>query len=123
MTLQKKKIEFLACDIIVMLTDSAPKGFRDDALAGVYEAPEKGNQFKVWFNGLITANEVVHECWHLFFTMMSVMDVNPKMFCELNDEIYAYSFHTLFDKVLDTITGMKKYKELYDREHKKHKKK
>ena len=116
MILQKKRIEFLACDIDVILVDSAPKEFRKEALAEVYPTMENGNLFKVWFKGIVTSEEVVHECWHLFMTIMAVMDDSEKYFIDLNDEIYAYSFHTLFNKVLDAITSMKKYKEIYDKE-------
>lgn len=121
MILQKKRIEFLECDIDVMLVDSAPKEFRENALAGVYGAPKEGSLFKIWFKGIVTSEEVVHECWHLFMTIMAVMDDDAKYFIDLNDEIYAYSFHTLFSKVLDAITRMKKYKEIYEKEIKKKK--
>lgn len=116
--LQKKRIEFLECDIEILLVDFPPKEFRKEALAGVYPPVKDSNLFKIWFKGVVTAEEVVHECWHLFMTMLAVMDDSEKYFVDLNEEIYAYSFHTLFGKILDAITSMKKYKELYDKQYK-----
>ena len=121
--LGRKYIDFLSARVCVMLTDCAPEGFREEAVAGVYGQPKDGNIFGIWFNGLVCPDEVVHECWHLFMSIMATADDKEHIFLELNDEIYAYSFHTLFNDVLDAVTGLKAYKELWDKEQKKGRKK
>ena len=114
---EKKTIEFLNQQIEVQLLDHTPEG-HGNAIAGVLPT-EENEPFKIWFNGLVTDGTLVHECWHLFMTMMGTLDESPKYFLELNSEIYAYTFHTLFLQIKDTVTGMKSYKALYRKRGKK----
>lgn len=108
---EKKTIEFLGQQIEVQLLDKVPDG-HENAIAGVLPT-EENEPFKIWFKGLIADSTLVHEVWHLFMTMMGALDNEPKYFLELNTEIYAYNFHTLYRSVKDTVTGMKSYKALY----------
>ena len=121
MKINKKSFDFLAFKVEVWLTDSAPKGFRDEALAGVFHHEANSPIFKIWFKKTVTTNSLVHECWHLFMTILSAMDCTPHYFDELNSEIYAYSFHSLTQNVLETATSMKAYSLYYYEEEKKEK--
>lgn len=109
----KKRFYFLAFIVEVYITDCAPEGFREDAIAGVYPHEDNSPVFKIWFKKTITQESLVHECWHLFMTMLMVMDNDPHYFEELNNEIYAYNFHSLVTNVLETATGMKAYTDYF----------
>lgn len=109
----RKRFNFLAFVIEVYLTDSAPEGFREEAVGGVFPHEDNSPVFKIWFKKTITQESLVHECWHLFMTMLMVIDNKPHYFEELNTEIYAYSYHSLVSNVLETVTGMKAYAEYF----------
>lgn len=109
----KKSFNFLAFTVEVYITDSAPNGFRKEAVAGVYPHEDNSPVFKIWFKKTLTQETLVHECWHLFMTMLMAMDNRPHYFDELNTEIYAYSFHSLVSNVLETATNMKAYTEYF----------
>ena len=113
-----KHFDFLGCDVQVSLVDKSPEGHREEALAGV-SPMENGNVFKIWFKGLVTPQTAAHETWHLFMTILATMDNKEHFFLELNEEIYAYNFHTLYGKVLETVTSMKKYHKLWEQNKKK----
>lgn len=118
--IERKKFEFLVFDVEVILREDVPKGFSDCALGGVYDVPSDDGclEFKVWFKGVPAKDAIVHECWHLFMHMMADVDGHDHTFLELNNEIYAYSFHTLYNSVVSILTNMKLYKKLYDEEYK-----
>ena len=113
-----KHFDFLGCDVQVSLVDKSPEGHREEALAGV-SPMENGNVFKIWFKGLVTPQIVAHETWHLYMTILATMDNKEHYFIELNEEIYAYNFHDLYGKVLETVTSMKKYHKLWEQNKKK----
>lgn len=114
MKVSKKSFSFLAFTVEVWLTDSPPEGFREESLAGVFYREPNDDIVRIWFKGLVNTDTVVHECWHLFIEMLSAMDNKPHYFSELYDEIYAYFFHTLVSKVLETVTSMKEYKKFWE---------
>lgn len=109
----KKSFNFMGFIVEVYITDSAPNGFREDSVAGVYPHEDNSPVFKIWFRKTLTQEMLVHECWHLYMTMLMVMDSSPHYFEELNNEIYAYNFHSLVMNVLDTATGMKVYADYF----------
>lgn len=113
MKVSKKKFDFLAFTVEVWLTDSAPIGFKEEAIAGVFPHEDNSPVFKIWFKKSLSYESLVHECWHLFMTMLMVMDKEPHFFSELNSEIYAYSYHSLVSNVLETATSMKAYSEYF----------
>lgn len=113
MKISKKKFNFLAFIAEVWFTDSAPEGFREEAVAGVFSHEGNSPLFKIWFRKSLDYETLVHKCWHLFMTMLMSMDNKPHYFAELNDEIYAYSYHTLVSNVLETVTEMKAYSDYF----------
>lgn len=115
----KKTFDFLGFTVEVWLVDSVPDGHRKEALAGVEEHEPNSPVVKIWFRGLVCPTMVVHECWHLYMTMLGAMDNKAHWFDELNSEVYAYSFHSLFDKVLESVTSMKAYHQLWEAQDKK----
>lgn len=116
MKVSKKRFPFLAFTVEVWLTDSAPNEFRKEAVAGVFPHEDNSPLFKIWFKKSLTYESLVHECWHLFMTMLVGMDNKPHYFAELNDEIYAYSYHSLVSNVLETATSMKAYIDYFEEE-------
>ena len=114
----KKAFDFLGFSVEVWLVNSVPNGHRAEALAGVEPHEPNSPIVQIWFKGLVNPTMVVHECWHLYMEMLSAMDNKAHWFDELNSEIYAYSFHSLFDKVLENVTGMKEYHRLWDEKDK-----
>lgn len=113
MKVGKKKFNFLAFTVEVWITDSTPEGFREKAVAGVFQHEDNSPLFKIWFKKTLSYESLVHECWHLFMTMLMAMDNKPHYFLELNDEIYAYSYHSLVSNVLETATSMKIYSDYF----------
>lgn len=113
MKVSKKRFNYLCFIIEVWLVDSAPEGFREEAVAGVFPHEDNSSLFKIWFKKSLSYESLVHECWHLFMTMLIAMDNKPHYFSELNNEIYAYSYHTLVSNVLETVTGMSAYCEYF----------
>lgn len=109
----KKTFPFFSFIIEVYITDSAPEGFREEAIAGVYPHEDNSPVFKIWFKKTLTQETLVHECWHLYMTMLMAMDNKPHYFEELNNEVYAYGFHSLVMNVLDTATSMKAYADYF----------
>lgn len=112
-----KHFDFLGFDVQVSLVDKSPEGHREEAFAGV--SPMENGVFKIWFKGLVTPQIVAHEAWHLYMKILATMDNKEHYFIELNEEIYAYNFHTLYGKVLETVTSMKKYHKLWEQNKKK----
>ena len=118
---QSKRFEHMDVYIEVVLSDTSLKGFNYDAVAGVYDCPKvvSGKYvFTIWFKEYISTSRLCHECWHLFMTIMKYIDSQYHGFSELNSEIYAYTFHALCVKVEDTATGMKLYKEFWEKRQK-----
>lgn len=115
-----KTFDYLGITIECVLTDEVPEEFSSNAMGGVYGVPVKDDPttFRVWFKGLVKDTTFVHECWHLFFAIMKYVDTRIHTFDELYEEIYAYSFHSLYIKVVETITNMKMYKKLWEKEKK-----
>ncbi len=117
---QQRTIEYLGFTIRCLLLskeEDAPtiygEVFREDAVGGV--ARSDGNEFTVWFRDIPPMNAMVHETYHLFCYLMETMNGETLFaWSELNTEIYAYGFHTLFNRVSDTFTGMQLYKRMYD---------
>lgn len=118
---EKKTFDFLGIQVECLLTDTVPDEYRSEALGGVYGCPVKDDPttFRIWFKGLVKDTTIVHECWHLYFAIMKYIDTRIHTFEELYEEIYAYSFHTLYLRVLDTITSMKTYKKFWEDEKEK----
>ena len=82
----KKSFQWLIFTIEVYITDSAPEGFREEAIAGVYPHETNSPVFKIWFKKIFSTETLVHECWHLYMTMLMAMDSRPHYFREnLND--------------------------------------
>lgn len=117
---EKKTFDFLGIKIECLLTDTSPEDFGDNADGGVYGVPVLDNPttFRVWFKGLVKDFVVVHECWHLYFAIMKYIDSRVHTLDELYEEIYAYTFHTLYSRVLETVTTMKLYKKFWEEEKK-----
>ena len=113
MKVSKKRFNYLCFIIEVWLVDSAPKEFRNEALAGVFPHEDNSPLFKIWFKKSLTYETLVHECWHLFMTMLMTMDNKPHYFYELNTEVYAYNFHSLVSNVIETATSMKAYSDYF----------
>ena len=116
---EKKTFDFMGIfKINLELWDGTPDGFTPNAIAGVYDEPsedKEGNPvYTLWFDGLVDGYVIMHESWHLFCTMMTHIDSHEHSWKDLNSEIYAYNFHVLSSEILETLTGMKHYKKLYD---------
>ena len=110
---EKKRFDFMVFRIEVQMRDEPPYGFSEEALGGVYDEPNNDNIYMIWFNKLPSKEAIVHECWHLFMTLMAQVDNHEHGFLELNGEIYAYSFHILYSNILDALCSMKYYNQLY----------
>lgn len=123
MVKQIKTIDFLGVKVQCLLTDTSPDDFGDEADGGVYGKPiiDDPTTFRIWFKGVVKDYVFVHECWHLFFAIMKYLDTRIHTFDELYEEIYAYSFHTLYLNVLETVTNMKLYKKFWEEHSKKEK--
>ena len=113
---ESKTFRFLGVTVECLLTDTIPDGFSSDASGGVYTLPvvDDPTTFRVWFKGLVKDYVFVHECWHLFFAIMQFIDNRVHTMDELYEEIYAYSFQTLYSGVMEIITHMKLYKRFWD---------
>lgn len=114
MSREQTLIQFGVFDIRLELRDDVPEGYREQALGGVDSELDDKGRFRIWFKTIPTNDGVIHELWHLFFTIMKTVDPNGHYFDELNCEIYAYSFQYLYDLVLEALTAMKLYKMRYD---------
>ena len=111
---ESRLLHFGVFDIRLELRDDVPEGYREQALGGVdLEQDDKG-RFRIWFKTIPTSDGVIHELWHLFFTVMKTVDPNVHYFEELNCEVYAYSFQHLYDLIIEALTGMRLYKKRYD---------
>ena len=109
---ERKKLEFLSFRIILEIRDKAPDEWDENACGGCYDAPDDDICFKLWFaleTSIPTFRTISHEVWHLFMTIMNYADKHEHTFEELNNEIYAYSFHTLFGMVMDSLLESKAY--------------
>ena len=106
--------DFLTFTVFVEMRDDVPDGFLDIAAGGCYDDPDTC-KFGIWFKDPSpSCNMIVHECWHLYMSLMSYIDHAPHTFEELNSEIYAYSFQLLYGQVLDIIYNSKHYKAAED---------
>lgn len=100
---------FMTFDVVVELIRRQVEAQPGDAGGG---CSDDGRKFKIWFtvgDGVPTLAMVSHECWHLFMSIMSYVDQHEHRFSELADEVYAYSFQTLFSTVLDFMLGSEMY--------------
>lgn len=113
---QKKTFDFMGVKVECILTDKEPEDYSPGADGGVYGAPvlDDPTTFRVWFKGLVKDYVIVHECWHLYFAIMKHIDSRVHTLDELYEEIYAYTFHTLYSRVLETVTTMKLYKKFWE---------
>lgn len=117
---EKKTFDFLGVEVECLLTDTPPEDFSPGAEGGVYGVPVKDDPttFRVWFKGLVKDTTFVHECWHLFFAIMKYIDTRIHTFDELYEEIYAYTFHSLYLKLVETTTHMKTYHKFWEEKEK-----
>ena len=117
--IERKKVKFLSFKIIVEIRDDTPEGFGEEAAGGCYDQPNENNEFKIWFTverGAVGLKAITHECWHLFMSIMKMIDTHEHTFEELNNEIYAYSFHNLFGDVLGAVINSKLYQKAIEEE-------
>ena len=109
---EKKYFEVMTFKVCLELRDDVPKDFAEKAVGGVYDLPDDNMVFRMWFNtsnGTPGLRIISHECWHLFMTIMNYIDKHEHTFEELNNEIYAYNFHKLFNDVIGNMFNMKMY--------------
>ena len=109
---ERKSFSFLTFKIVVEIREDVPDGYDKNSAAGCQDDPGDDEVFRIWFSmkeELPSLTSVVHECWHLFMAVMNYVDKHEHTFEEMNNEIYAYNFHLLFSKVLDSILESKMY--------------
>ena len=112
---QRKRIEFLGVRVDVWLySDDEPVEGHREGVFGWCDYDIENQEFAIGFRGLICEAAIVHECFHLYFAILSLMDAKEHTMGDLIDEIYAYSFQDLYSKVLETVTGMKLYKRIWN---------
>ena len=58
-----------------------------------------------------TVATVAHECWHMFFQLLTYQGELPLSMVELQKEIYAMAYESLFIKVLQSLSKLGVYKE------------
>lgn len=110
--IERKKFSFLTYTVIVEVRDTAPEKWNPLAIGGCYDEPDDKGNFVVWFTldkGAPGLKTIAHECWHLFMTILNHVDKYNHTFEELNNEIYAYNFHMLFNSILESIFVTKGY--------------
>ena len=113
-------VKILTFKVEIKLYDKTPKGMPDYADGGVYDdlsLDKDHDAFKIWFSfarGIPTLQTLVHECWHLYMTILSHVDNHEHTFEELNNEVYAYCFQDIFHTVFNAVICSKTYKRLAD---------
>lgn len=117
--MKKKKIRFnhFAIEMFILPNNGKTCTIRcgreeiivDGSTLGMCCSGSSGKPFALVLRKGWTAAIVAHECWHLFFGILSYMacdDSCPVTYGELGGEIYAYRFSNLVDMVMRELKGL-----------------
>ena len=119
---EHKFIKVLTFTVLVEIRDDMVEEVPEYADGGVHDGPFMKNGricFKIWFSlvrGLPAIQHIVHECWHLYMTILKYIDEHEHTFEELNNEVYAYTFQDSFQNIFNTILTSKIYQKLIEKE-------